>query len=74
VITNLAVLGIDKTTGCLQVSGLMPGISIDQVQDNTGFELMSSADLSSIQPPTAEELCLLREEVDPEGEYIGSSE
>lgn len=74
VVTNLAVLGIDKSTGCLQVFGLMPGISLDQVQDNTGFELGSSADLSNIRPPTMEELCLLRGEVDPDGEYISSPE
>jgi glutaconate CoA-transferase subunit B len=44
-----------------------PGVSLEQVQAATGFRLEESEAIHQTNPPTDEELCLLREEVDPAG-------
>ena len=74
VFTDLAVLAIDKSTGRLRVEKLMPGVSQEQVQENTGFELMPAPDVIGVDPPTSEDLRLLREEVDPNGVYLRGPE
>lgn len=41
------------------------GVTIDQIQAKTGFELVISPDIRETPPPTEEELDLLRNEIDP---------
>ena len=41
------------------------GVTIDQIQAKTGFELVISPDIQETPPPTEEELDLLRNEIDP---------
>jgi hypothetical protein len=42
-----------------------PGVSIEQIQARTGFQLLISEMVSETLAPTEEELRLLREEIDP---------
>lgn len=70
VITDLTVMVIDRSTGRLRVEKLMPGVTIDQVRENTGFDPAEAPEVTIVEPPTAAELTLLREEVDPEGIYL----
>jgi glutaconate CoA-transferase subunit B len=51
----------------MRVLSLHPGVSLEQVQAATGFRLEESEAIHQTNPPTDEELCLLREEVDPAG-------
>lgn len=44
-----------------------PGISIEKIQSHTGFRLDISPDIKETQPPTSDELYLLREVIDPLG-------
>lgn len=74
VVTDLAVMAVDKKTGKLQVIKLMPGVTLAQVQENTGFPLNSIPNPSTVALPTNEDLRILREEVDPEGEYLGKED
>jgi len=71
VITDLGVLGFDEETKWMKIEKIHPGISIAQVQENTGFELIVPEDVSETEEPTAEELRLLREVIDPERRIIG---
>ena len=71
VVTNLSILGYDEETCRMRVESLHPGVSIDEVRDNCGFELLVSDELEITPPPTEEELRVLREEVDPDGYIIG---
>ena len=71
VITNLAILGYDEETCRMRVESLHPGVSLEEVKDNCGFELLVFGELDNTPPPTAEELRVLREEVDPDGYIIG---
>jgi glutaconate CoA-transferase subunit B len=71
VITNLAILGYDDETCRMRVESLHPDVSIEEVKDNSAFELLVSDELEITPPPTEEELRVLREEVDPDGYIIG---
>ena len=44
--------------------------SLEIVVENTGFELAVADEVGQNEPPTVEELRILREEVDPERIYI----
>ncbi len=74
VVTDLAVMAVDKKTGKLQVIKLMPGVTLERVQENTGFLLNSLPNPSTVALPTEEDLRILREEVDPDGEYLGKED
>lgn len=67
VITELAVLGFHPESKRMLLLSLHPGKTLKQVQDATGFKLEVAENLGVTKEPTAEELRLLREEVDPLG-------
>jgi len=71
VITDLAVLGFDEATARMRVDSLHPGVTFEQAQDHTGFELLRTAAVTETEPPTAAELRILREDVDPYRYIIG---
>ena len=68
VVTDLAIMGFDETTKHMKVLALHPGVSLEQVQANTGFELDVVADLPTTEPPRPEELEVLRH-LDPDRMY-----
>lgn len=71
VITDLAVLGYHEQTKEMEVISLHPGVTVEQVQANTGFPLGRREPLQTTAPPTKTELCILREDVDPHRYIIG---
>jgi glutaconate CoA-transferase subunit B len=71
VITDLAVLGFDDETKRMRIESVHPGVSLQDVQENTGFELLEAPRIQQTQPPRADELRILRREVDPGGYVIG---
>jgi glutaconate CoA-transferase subunit B len=71
IITDLAVMGFDPDTRLMMVESLNPGVDMEKVRSETGFELAASPELGHTDPPTAEELKILREEVDPLRLVIG---
>ena len=60
VVTPKAVLGWDKTSGGWSLDRFQPGSSIEDVRENTGFDLRVSPTVALNQPPTTEELRVLR--------------
>lgn len=73
VITDLGILGFDAETKRMQVESVHPGITREQIAANTGFELLWAPDLDTSEPPTEQELTVLREKVDPYRYIIGRS-
>ena len=71
VITDLAIMGYHETTKRMEVLSLHPGITMEQVQANTGFELAAREPLLTTAVPSEAELCILRDEVDPFRYIIG---
>jgi glutaconate CoA-transferase subunit B len=69
VVTNLGILEPDET-GELCLTALHPGTEVEQVRQNTGWDLKIVPHLQLTLPPSQEELTILREELDPEGIYL----
>jgi glutaconate CoA-transferase subunit B len=69
VVTNLGVMEPDES-GELILTALHPGATIEQVQENTGWQIKKAPELRTTAPPTKDELRILREELDPTGIYI----
>ncbi|MBF0297447.1 MAG: 3-oxoacid CoA-transferase [Oligoflexia bacterium] len=71
VITDMAIMDYDDKEKRMRVISIHPGVTFEQVQENTGFKLLVSSDLKETKAPTKEELKILREEVDPQRYIIG---
>ncbi|HJR97498.1 MAG TPA: CoA-transferase [Actinomycetota bacterium] len=69
VVTDLATYGFDAGTGEMLLRTLHPGVSVDDVRSNMGWEPNISDDLDETPAPTDVELRLIREELDPGGVY-----
>lgn len=69
VITNLAVLGFHNKSKMMQLESLHQGVSLSEVIKNTGFELILPKKVRTTEPPTVEQLKLLRSKIDPRGLY-----
>jgi len=69
VVTSLGVLGYDDETKRMKLLSVNPGVTVEKVIENTGFELLLAGHITENEPPTAEELRILREHVDPDGLY-----
>ncbi len=67
VISNLAVYDFETPDRSMRLRSLHPGVSVDQVVENTGFELAIADDVPHTRLPSAEELALIRNEIDPKG-------
>jgi glutaconate CoA-transferase subunit B len=69
VVTDLAILGFDSESREMMVRALHPGVEMDRVRENTGFDLVASAEITRTEPPRVDELKVLRE-LDPDRLYI----
>jgi len=67
IITNLAYLDFDEKSKRMKVASIHPGINIETVKNSTGFDLIIPDNIKETKPPTAKEIKLLREKVDPLG-------
>lgn len=65
VFTELGTFDFEESTKRMRLHSLMPGITIKDVVEQTGFELLFSDDIIEEKPPLETELRILREEVDP---------
>src|SRR6476620_5936981 len=65
VVTELAVFSFEDEERRMKVAALNPGVSREEVQDKTGFELIFDNDLAVTEPPSEPELATLRM-LDPE--------
>jgi len=70
VVTDLCKMKPDPETGILFLDEIYPGIDPEFVKENTGFKLDISR-CRVMEPPTEEELMILRMKVDPERIYLG---
>ena len=68
VVTDLGIFGFDDETKRMIIVALHPGVSVRQVQDNTGFELPVKPDIAVTGRPTERELEFLRK-LDPDRLY-----
>jgi glutaconate CoA-transferase subunit B len=69
VVTDLATYTFDEASGEMTLRTLHPGVTLDDVRANMGWEPKVGEDLGGTPAPTDEELRLIREELDPGGVY-----
>ena len=69
VVTDIGILEPDES-GEFILTALHPDKTFEMAAANTGWTLKCAADLRHTEPPTAEELRILREELDPTGIYL----
>ena len=69
VITDKAILSFDNPEREMQLKELYPGVTVKDVQTEVGWSLRLGANIGETVPPTAEELRLIRDKVDPQGMY-----
>lgn len=61
VITDLGILTPDPATRELTLTGIHPGVTVEQVREATGWDLKVSPDLKTTAVPDAESLAALRD-------------
>ena len=71
VITQLGIYGFDERTKRLKLISLHPGVGVDEVMENSQFEIMLPDKIETSPEPTDEELRILRQEIDPVGIVLG---
>jgi len=69
VVTDLGIMEPDEN-GELVLTALHPGKSFEEAHANTGWDLKQAPTLRLTEPPTMEELRILREELDPTKIYL----
>ena len=53
----------------MMLTELAPGESVESIQGLVGWPLRTAGQLGEMKPPTAEELTLIRHQLDPDGLY-----
>src|SRR5262249_47764778 len=66
VITDKCLLEPNAETGELEISALYPGATVENVQENVGWKLQVREPLGTVAPPSAADVALLREKLDPD--------
>ena len=64
VISNLGVFDFETTDRSMRVRSLHPGVSVDEVVENTGFAMHVPDQIPVTREPTPDELRLIREVLD----------
>jgi len=72
VITDKAIFGFDPQSKKLRLEAIHPNTTLEDVLSNMSFKPIIPDDVPVTVPPTAEQIRLIREEIDPEKAYAGS--
>lgn len=67
VVSNLGVFDFETPDRTMRLRSLHPGVSLEQVTGATGFALTVPDEVPFTREPTAAELRLIREVIDPKG-------
>jgi acyl CoA:acetate/3-ketoacid CoA transferase beta subunit len=67
VVSNLGVFDFAGPERAMRLVSVHPGVSVEDVVAQTGFELARAPNVPETRAPSAEELRLIREAIDPEG-------
>ena len=70
VVTTLGIFGFHPDSKRMRVEALHPGVTLDQAQAETGFELLTAPDVGVTEAPADDELAMLRA-LDPERRFLG---
>ena len=68
-VTTLGLLGFDPVTRRMRIEGTHPGVSVEAIRANTGFALEVAPEVIVTDPPSDDELAMLRA-LDPERRFL----
>jgi len=69
VVTDVAIFGFAQESNEMVLNYLRPGVSIEEVQDKISWPIKVANNIQNADPPTAEELRIIREDLDPGNLY-----
>ena len=67
VVTPLCVMDFEEESKRMRIKSVHPGVTVDQVAANTGFDLIVPELVPVTEPPTERELAVLRTRIDARG-------
>jgi acyl CoA:acetate/3-ketoacid CoA transferase alpha subunit/acyl CoA:acetate/3-ketoacid CoA transferase beta subunit len=70
VISQLGVYGFEPTSKQMMLLSVHPGVTVEQVKENSGFDIIIPEKVSVTMPPSQKELQILKK-IDPAGMVIG---
>jgi glutaconate CoA-transferase subunit B len=70
VVSNLGLMGYDEISKRMMLLATNPSVTIEQVIQNTEFEMLVADKVTVNAEPTSKELEILRRDVDPDKLYI----
>jgi glutaconate CoA-transferase subunit B len=70
VITDLGVYTFSEDTHEMLLTEIHPGVSIDTIKENIGWEVKISDRLETTMTPSEEEMRIIREDLDPDRIYL----
>lgn len=70
VISQLGVYGFESESKQMMLLSLHPGVTVEQIQQNSGFDIIIPKHVSRTTPPSKDELSILKK-IDPVGMVIG---
>jgi glutaconate CoA-transferase, subunit B len=71
VISTLGILRFDPDTREMYLESYHPGVTVEQIKENTGWKLKISPTVRETERPNPELIRILREELDPTGVFLG---
>jgi len=71
VITQFGLFGFDDKTKKLKLISLHPGVTIDEVQEHSQFEILMPDRIATSPEPSDKDLAILRQEIDPAAIVLG---
>ncbi|MGE5124361.1 MAG: CoA-transferase subunit beta, partial [Acidobacteriaceae bacterium] len=71
VITDKAIFDFHPHTRQMRLISIHPGITIDDVLGTMGFSPLIAEDILRTEPPTQEQVRIIREVIDPKRMYMG---
>jgi glutaconate CoA-transferase, subunit B len=74
VITTLGQLKFDDKTKEMYLDAVHPKVTVEEVKKNTSWDLKIAKDVKETEPPTEEEIRMIREDLDPFGIYLRREE
>lgn len=69
-ISTKGIFDFEEKSKRMRLIHTFPGETVEGIRENTGFELLVADNVSEFPAPTAEEVRLIREEIDPTGIFV----
>ncbi|MGI5850445.1 MAG: CoA-transferase subunit beta [Christensenellales bacterium] len=73
VFTELGVMDFDPKNGLMRVKSIHPISSVEEIKDNTGFDIQIPENVPFTMAPTEEDLKLIRERIDPKRKWLNAA-